>query len=93
LKPLITSAFDLPDHLSPKADPSLIAADEQQFAAIAQTLDDSLADLSGRLDAEGRRRAASARRRWTATWKSTAYQLACARCAASAWTSASAAWS
>ena len=52
MKPLITSAFDLPDHLSPKADRSLIAADEQQFAAITQTLDDSIADLSGRLDAQ-----------------------------------------
>ncbi|MDX6362231.1 MAG: hypothetical protein QOC85_1234, partial [Streptomyces sp.] len=30
--PLTTSAFNLPDHLSPKADPSLIAGDQQHFA-------------------------------------------------------------
>ena len=46
-----TSAFDLPDHLSPKADPALIAGDEQHFAAIAESLADSIADLSDRLDA------------------------------------------
>ncbi|MET7464168.1 RNA polymerase recycling motor ATPase HelR [Nonomuraea sp. NPDC005501] len=49
-----TSAFDLPDHLSPKADPALIAGDEQHFAAIAESLEQSIADLSGRLDAERR---------------------------------------
>ncbi|MFU8872836.1 RNA polymerase recycling motor ATPase HelR [Micromonospora sp. SL4-19] len=47
-----TSAFDLPDHLSPKADPALIARDEQHFAAIAESLEQSIADLSDRLDAE-----------------------------------------
>ena len=51
---LTTSAFDLPDHLLPKADPKLIAGDERHFAAIAQTLEQSIADLSGRLDAERR---------------------------------------
>ncbi|WP_331766662.1 RNA polymerase recycling motor ATPase HelR [Embleya sp. NBC_00896] len=49
-----TSAFDLPDHLSPKADPTLIAGDEQHFAAIAECLEESIADLSERLDAERR---------------------------------------
>jgi hypothetical protein len=49
---LITSAFDLPDHLAPKADPALIAGDEQHFAAIAESLEQSIADLSDRLDAE-----------------------------------------
>ena len=49
---LTTSAFDLPDHLSPKADPSLIAGDEQHFAAIAESLEQSIAELSDRLDAE-----------------------------------------
>ncbi|SNR72014.1 DNA helicase IV [Blastococcus mobilis] len=49
---MITNAFDLPDHLTPKADPALIAADEQHFAAIAENLDQSIADLSDRLDAE-----------------------------------------
>ncbi|WP_440073892.1 RNA polymerase recycling motor ATPase HelR [Streptosporangium sp. OZ121] len=52
MKPLTTSAFDLPDHLSPKADPALIAGDEQHFAAIADSLERSIADLSDRLDAE-----------------------------------------
>ena len=45
-------AFDLPDRLSAKADPALIAADERHFAAIAESLEQSIADLSGRLDAE-----------------------------------------
>jgi hypothetical protein len=45
-------AFDLPDRLSAKADPALIADDERHFAAIAQSMEDSIADLSGRLDAE-----------------------------------------
>jgi hypothetical protein len=51
---LTTSAFDLPDHLSPKADPALIAGDEQHFAAIAESLEQSIADLSDRLDTECR---------------------------------------
>jgi DNA helicase IV len=50
--PLTTSAFDLPDHLAPKADPALIAGDDQHFAAIAESLEQSIAELSGRLDAE-----------------------------------------
>jgi hypothetical protein len=49
---LTTSAFDLPDRLAAKADPVLIAADEQHFAAIAESLERSITDLSGRLDAE-----------------------------------------
>jgi DNA helicase IV len=52
VSPLTTSAFDLPDHLSLKADPTLIAGDEQHFAAIAESLEQSIADLSERLDAE-----------------------------------------
>lgn len=48
--PLATSAFDLPDHLSPKADPTLIAGDEEHFAAIGESLEQSIADLSERLD-------------------------------------------
>jgi DNA helicase IV len=47
-----TSAFDLPHHLSPKADPRLIAADERHFAAIAESLEQSIAGLSDRLDAQ-----------------------------------------
>src|SRR6184192_512324 len=48
---LTTSAFDLPDHLAAKADPALIADDEQHFAAIASSLEQSIADLSDRADA------------------------------------------
>ncbi|MFI5671701.1 RNA polymerase recycling motor ATPase HelR [Streptomyces sp. NPDC051704] len=45
-----TSAFDLPAHLSPKADPALIARDEQHFATLAHHLEQAVAELSGRLD-------------------------------------------
>src|SRR5918998_844683 len=51
---LTTSAFDLPDTLSHKADPALIAVDEQHFAAVAESLRQSIADLTDRLDAERR---------------------------------------
>lgn len=54
MNPLTTSAFHLPEHLAPKADPALIARDEKHFAAIAESLQRSIADLSGRLDAERR---------------------------------------
>ncbi|NUT38528.1 MAG: AAA family ATPase [Thermoactinospora sp.] len=49
---LTISAFDLPARLSQKADPALIAADEQHFAAIARSLEESIAELEARLDAE-----------------------------------------
>jgi DNA helicase IV len=52
VKPLITSAFDLPGRLAAKAGPTLIAGDEQHFAVIAESLEQSIAGLSGRLDAE-----------------------------------------
>jgi DNA helicase IV len=52
VNPLTSSAFDLPDRRSAKADPALIAGDEQHFAAIAESLVQSIADLSDRLDAE-----------------------------------------
>jgi hypothetical protein len=48
----LTSVFALPDNLAAKADPALIAGDEQHFAAIASSLQESIADLSQRLDAE-----------------------------------------
>jgi DNA helicase IV len=51
VNPVTTSAFDLPDHLAHKADPALIAGDERHFAAIAESLEQSIADLSDRLDA------------------------------------------
>ena len=54
MSPLTASAFDLPDRLSAKADPTLIADDEKHFVAIAESLEQSIADLSGRLDAERR---------------------------------------
>lgn len=46
-----TSAFDLPDRLSAKADPALIAGDEQHFAAVTESLEQAIAELSDRLDA------------------------------------------
>ncbi|MER6984277.1 RNA polymerase recycling motor ATPase HelR, partial [Streptomyces carpinensis] len=52
MHPLTSSVFDLPDNLSLKADPALIARDEVQFAAIAETLERTIAELSDRLDAE-----------------------------------------
>ncbi|MGI8529171.1 MAG: AAA family ATPase, partial [Geodermatophilaceae bacterium] len=50
MNPLTTSAFDLPERLTPKADPTLITGDEQHFAAIAESLEQSIADLSDRID-------------------------------------------
>ncbi len=52
MSPRTPSAFNLPDRLAAKADPRLIADDEQHFAAIAKSLEQSLAELSDRLDAE-----------------------------------------
>lgn len=48
------SVFDLPENLAAKADPALVARDEQHFAAIAASLQRSIVDLSDRLDAERR---------------------------------------
>ncbi len=56
------SAFDLPEHLSAKADPTLIAGDEEHFAAIAESLEQSIAGLSDRLDAERRALGGTGRR-------------------------------
>ncbi|MCZ4583603.1 RNA polymerase recycling motor ATPase HelR [Rhodococcus opacus] len=52
MKNLTTNVFDLPDHLAPKADPTLIADDELHFAAIAESLEQSIADLDHRIDTE-----------------------------------------
>ncbi|MER6505429.1 RNA polymerase recycling motor ATPase HelR [Nonomuraea sp. NPDC001636] len=52
MNPLTTGVFDLPGNLAAKADPALIAVDERHFAALAQSLEQSIADLSARLDAE-----------------------------------------
>ncbi|MFJ9537600.1 RNA polymerase recycling motor ATPase HelR [Streptomyces sp. NPDC101225] len=46
------SAFDLPDRLSAKADPALIARDERHFAAVARCLEQTVAELSEQLAAE-----------------------------------------
>lgn len=43
--------FDLPDRLAAKADPALIAGDERHFAALAESLEQSIVDVSDRLDA------------------------------------------
>jgi Viral (Superfamily 1) RNA helicase len=48
--PVTTSVFNLPEHLVAKADPALIAGDEQHFAAIAESLEQQIAELSDRLD-------------------------------------------
>jgi DNA helicase IV len=52
LNSLTTSAFDLPERLGAKTDPALIADDEQHFAAIAESLQQTITELSERLDAE-----------------------------------------
>jgi hypothetical protein len=52
--PLPTSTFALPPALSAKADPTLTAADEEHFAEVSASLAESIAELSGRLDAERR---------------------------------------
>ncbi|HEX5532803.1 MAG TPA: hypothetical protein VFX33_03585, partial [Actinomycetales bacterium] len=54
MTPSTTSVFDLPDRLAHKADPRLVTGDERHFAAIADALEQSVADLSQRLDAARR---------------------------------------
>ncbi|SDS05472.1 DNA helicase IV [Nocardioides scoriae] len=44
------SFFALPAHLAAKADPALVGADEAHFAAIATSIEDSVADLTARLE-------------------------------------------
>jgi DNA helicase IV len=56
---LRTTTFDLPDHLNDKADPALLARDEQHLAAVAASLDGQVAELTARLD-EARRAPARA---------------------------------
>jgi hypothetical protein len=51
LNSLPASVFDLPDRLAAKADPALVAADERHFAAIAECLEETIAELSATLDA------------------------------------------
>ncbi len=54
MSPATPSAFDLSDHLAAKADPALIAADEEHFAAISESLEHSIAELTEQLDAARR---------------------------------------
>ncbi|WP_311380424.1 RNA polymerase recycling motor ATPase HelR [Arthrobacter sp. ISL-72] len=49
--PLTASAFNLPENLAPKAEPALIAEDERHFAAVAESLERSMTELSDHLDA------------------------------------------
>ncbi|HEX3206077.1 MAG TPA: RNA polymerase recycling motor ATPase HelR [Propionibacteriaceae bacterium] len=50
--PVTTNVFNLPERLVAKADPALIAGDERHFAAIAESLERQIADLSDQLDAQ-----------------------------------------
>ena len=50
--PVTTNVFNLPERLVAKADPALIAGDEEHFAAVAESLAQQIADLSDRLDAQ-----------------------------------------
>jgi hypothetical protein len=59
---MTTSAFALPATLTPKADPALIAGDEEHFAAIAESLEQSIVELSDRLDTERKAPAGSGRK-------------------------------
>ncbi|WP_031486680.1 RNA polymerase recycling motor ATPase HelR [Streptomyces bicolor] len=54
MTPLTTSAFALPDRLSAKSDPALITGDERYFAALAECLEQSIAEASDQLDAARR---------------------------------------
>ncbi|MBA0051688.1 AAA family ATPase [Streptomyces sp. AJS327] len=54
MSPLPTSAFDLPGRLSAKAAPALIAEDERHFADVERTLEETIADVSGQLEAARR---------------------------------------
>jgi hypothetical protein len=48
--PVATNVFNLPEHLVAKADPALIAGDEQHLAAVADSLQRQIAELTDRLD-------------------------------------------
>lgn len=62
VNPLTTNAFDLPDALAHKGAPRLVEADAAHFAAIAATLEHSIAELSQRLDVERAREAGGGQR-------------------------------
>jgi hypothetical protein len=48
--PATTLAFALPERLAAKADPALVGDDERHLAAIAASLEETVADLTERLD-------------------------------------------
>ena len=50
MNPIQTSPFDLPERLSAKSDPALIGDDEQHFAALSESLSQSIAGIEDRLD-------------------------------------------
>lgn len=50
----VTTAFALPGRLAAKADPRLIARDEEHFAAVARALEESVAELTAQLAAARR---------------------------------------
>ncbi|ROS26081.1 RNA polymerase recycling motor ATPase HelR [Cellulomonas sp. PhB150] len=52
--PFPLTAFHLPERLAAKADPALVERDEEHFAAIAASLEATIAELTGRLDAARR---------------------------------------
>ncbi|WP_418063386.1 RNA polymerase recycling motor ATPase HelR [Pimelobacter simplex] len=54
MTPRTASAFALPDRLSAKNDPTLIAHDEEHLAAVSASIEHTVADLTARLD-EARR--------------------------------------
>lgn len=54
-----TSVFDLPEHLSAKADPRLAELDEQHFAALSRSLEQTVTSLTARLAAVRRSPAGS----------------------------------
>ncbi|MGY1727938.1 RNA polymerase recycling motor ATPase HelR [Geodermatophilus sp. SYSU D01062] len=54
MSPLSTAVFALPDDLAPKADPALVADDVAHLTAVAASLEQTVAELTDRLDAERR---------------------------------------
>ncbi|MDA1359570.1 RNA polymerase recycling motor ATPase HelR [Glycomyces luteolus] len=51
MNPETRSAFELPERLAAKADPKLIADDERHFAAVAASLEQSIAEVTAQLAA------------------------------------------
>ncbi len=50
----LPSAFALPEHLAGKAEPGQVAPDERHFAAVAAALEETVAELTDRLERERR---------------------------------------